>query len=225
MIRNVQFAPREFYHICDRGNRKQEIFTDDRDRIRFLFLILYGQSPAAIIRVDRQVDYFIKHRVFKVDETETSAVVAQRCVSLVCFTLMPNHFHLLIREEENEGVSRYMQKILDAYTKYFNIKYGQSGHLFQGPFRAVHVKKNEQLLYLSAYIHRNPSALRGWRGREHEFPWSSYPDYSNSNQWGSLLDQKILTKQFDSPGDYRRYVEISGAKSPPKGFDPELLLE
>ncbi len=225
MIRSIQFAPGEFYHICNRGNRKQEIFEDDRDRIRFLFLILYSQSPTTIIRPEGQVNYFVKHHVFKVDQRDTSAIVTQRFVAPMCFALMPNHFHLLIREVGETGVSKYMQKVLNGYTKYFNIKYGQSGHLFQGPFRAVHVNKNEQLLYLSAYIHRNPSELRGWRGREHTFTWSSYFDYCNSNRWGDLLDQKALTRQFNSPIDYRRYVETSGAKLAPEGFDSDLFLD
>ena len=68
---------------------------------------------------------------------------------------MPNHFHLIVKEVKEGGISAYMQRVLNAYTKYYNAKHDTSGHLFQGPFRAIHIADNDQLLYVSAYIHLN----------------------------------------------------------------------
>ena len=87
-------------------------------------------------------------------------MITSRYVELVSFAFIPNHFHLIVHEKKENGISQYMQRILNAYTKYFNAKYKKTGHLFQGPFKAVHTESNEQLLHLSAYIHRNPERLR-----------------------------------------------------------------
>jgi putative transposase len=139
-------------------------------------------------------------------------IVNTRYVELVVFALMQNHFHLIVHEFQEGGISQYMQRALNSYTKYFNTKYGKSGHLFQGPYQIIHIKNNEQLLHLSAYAHRNPREIAQWNNKEHLFPWSSYQDYIKENRWGELLKHQIITEQFSSPEDYRNFVETSGTK-------------
>lgn len=137
---------------------------------------------------------------------------------------MPNHFHILIREERENGIIQYMQRSLNAYSKYFNTKYEQSGHLFQGPYKIVHVKDNEQLLYLSAYIHRNPCGLKKWNNKEHVYPWSSYQDYTSKNRWDNLLERDIILEQFSSISEYGNFMETSGAKIL-NNTDQETLID
>lgn len=209
-MRKTRIAPGEHYHIYNRGNDKQLIFLDDRDRARFVFAILYFQLPTAFYNLGRKVTHFVRHRVFNIQELDNEAM-ARRYIDLVAFALMPNHFHLIVHETKEGGISRYMQRVLDAYTKYFNTKYKKSGHLFQGPFQAVHIEDNEQLLYLSAYIHRNPREIRGWKNKEHEFEWSSYQDYIKKNRWGSLLNTEVISSQF-SNDEYVDFVDTSSAK-------------
>lgn len=127
---------------------------------------------------------------------------------------MPNHFHLLIRQKADAGIAKYLQRVLNSYTKYFNTKYQRNGHLFQGPYKVVHIANNDQLLYTSAYVHRNPVEIKNWQNRENQYPWSSYRDYLNTNQWGVLLDQKIIKEQFADGKDYEQWVKSSGAKNP-----------
>lgn len=126
---------------------------------------------------------------------------------------MDNHFHLIVKEQKEKGISNYMMKILDGYTKYFNTKYQQTGHLFAGPFRAVHIKDNDQLLYASAYVHRNARDLRRWRNKEEKYSWSSYPDYFGENRWGELLKPEIVLDQFSDGQEYHEWVKGSSAKS------------
>ncbi len=126
---------------------------------------------------------------------------------------MPNHFHILMREIKTGGISKYMERIQKAYTKYFNAKYEKTGHLFQGPFQIVHIKNNDQLLYLSSYIHRNPREIKEWEDKEHQYPWSSYQDYIKENRWEKLLKTDIISGQFSSPEDYKNFVDSSVAKS------------
>jgi len=214
-MRKVRFCPGEYYHVLNRGVGKENIFLDERDWIRFLFLILYLQAPNTIYNISDHVTHFTKHRVFSSLRKNTVAlktIAKERTVELVCFTLMPNHFHLLIREKEPSGISNYLQRVQNAYSKYFNIKYKRSGHVLQGPFRAIHIEDNEQFLYTSAYIHSNPRQLSPWRNKITEYPWSSFMDYTHENRWDILLVRKYLLTQFKKPSDYTRSVLHSGAK-------------
>lgn len=112
-----------------------------------------------------------------------------------------------------------MQRVLTAYAKYANTKYEMIGHIFQSPYRAVHIEDNDQLLYLSTYIHRNPRELPGIAGKEHQYEWSSYRDYLGENRFGQLLDSASVLEQFDSVQEYRTFVDSSVAK------DNTYLLE
>lgn len=222
-MRKIKIIPGEYYHIYNRGNNKQPIFLDEKDWVRFLFLIIYFQSPLIFQNIGRQVTYFVEHRVFNIPVPEK--IINDRGIELISFTLMPNHFHILVRELKQNGSSNYMQRVLNSYTKYFNTKYKKSGHVFQGPFQYIHIKNDNQLLYLSAYIHRNPREINEWINKEYTFPYSSYQDYINKNRWGDFLKTDIITNQFSSGEKYKSFVETSGAKESPKIIDEKLLLD
>ncbi|MFH0803883.1 MAG: transposase [Candidatus Tagabacteria bacterium] len=221
-MRTVKIIPGEYYHIYNRSVNKQKIFLDERDWIRFLFLILYFQSPINFPQIGRSISYFVKNRAFDIKKEVVDKIIKNRYVELINFCIMPNHFHLTIREIKENGVSQYMQRILTAYTKYFNTKYGRSGHLFQGPFQIVHIKNNEQLLHLSAYIHRNPRELKQWKEKEHQYPWSSYQDYIEENRWNNILKPQIILEQFSNKREYKDFIKTSGTKLE---LDEKILLE
>jgi len=216
VMRKTRITIGEYYHIYNRGNDKQNIFLDARDWIRFLFLILYFQSPVVFYNISRPVSNFVRHRVFNIPADEIEKIVKNRTVKLVSFALMPNHFHLIVHEFKEGGISQYMQRVLNAYTKYFNAKYKKTGHLFQGPFHSVHIKDNEQLLHLSAYIHRNPREIKQWKNKECQYPWSSYQDLIAQNRWGNLLNHEIITGQFSNQKEYKDFIETSGTKTKSK---------
>ena len=211
-MRKEKFLEGEYYHALNKGNDGQVVFRDQRDWARFLFLILYLQSPATVLNIGRQVDYFIKNGRFNMPKDIENKVIENRYVELVAFILMPNHFHLIIKELKSGGISDYMKRVLGGYTKYFNTKYKKSGHLFQGPFKAVYVKDDPQLLYLSAYIHKNIKEISGWGGKEELFPFSSFQDYVEKNRWGGLLKTKIILDQFPNKEKYKQFVKESSAK-------------
>lgn len=211
-MRNIKIAPGEYYHIFNRGMNKQLIFNNDVDRIRFLFLILYFQSPSILQNIGRPVKSYVKHSVFNTEEKTKHEIVKGRFVELVSFCLMPNHFHLIVKEVEENGIARYMQRVLNSYTKYINTKYKKSGHLFQGPYKAVHIENNNQLLYLSAYIHRNPRELKEWLNKENNYPWSSYQDSIGKNRFEELLVLDIINGQFKNKNEYGEFIKTSSAK-------------
>ena len=211
-MRKTQFGDGEYYHLVGRGVYKQKLFLDQHDWARFLFLILYFQSNETLYNISRITSSFIKKGVFGLSTSKKREIIKNRIVHLSAFTFMPNHFHLLVRQETEKGISTYMQRVLTAYAKYFNTKYKKSGHVFQGPFRAVHITTNEQLLHVSAYIHKNQKELSSWKNKGDVYPWSSYIDYVKENRWGDLLDTTIIIEQFESAKKYKDFVESHSAK-------------
>lgn len=206
------FIEGDYYHVFNRGNGKQAIFFDDRDFVRFLFLILYFQSPVGIENICRHVNCFLKKGKFDIPENRTKEIVEKRFVELTNFILMPNHFHLNLKELKAGGISKYMQKILNGYTKYVNKKNHAVGHIFQGPFKLVHVENDPQITYLSAYIHNNARDLKEWNEKEEFYPWSSFQDYVTENRWGELLKTDIIKNQFSTNQEYKLFVANCGAK-------------
>ncbi|MBU2639997.1 MAG: transposase [Nanoarchaeota archaeon] len=202
----------EYYHVLNRGNNKQPIFKDERDRIRLLFSILYFQSPQTLNNIPKRINRYIEHRMFNTSEGVTNKILEERYVELIGFVLMPNHFHLILRELKAGGISKYMQRVSNSFTKYSNTKNKTSGHLFQGSFKIIHIKDDNQLLYLSAYVHRNIREVKGWKNKEHLYPWSSFQDYVAENRWGELLKTDIILEQFPNKDKYKLFVKESGAK-------------
>lgn len=204
----------EYYHVYNRGAHKRSVFHDQKDYMRFLFLLIYFQSPVQFSKVGRIAGTFDRLSGFAVTERDFAHVLLSRSVEIVSFCIMPNHFHILLRELVEGGVERYMQRIGDAYTKYAHEKYALSGHVFQGRYQAKHIPDNEYLMHLSAYIHRNPRELKGWKGREAEYPWSSYRDYVDENRWGGLLALEIILDQFEGTkaSNYADFIKTSPTK-------------
>ncbi len=226
-LRTTPLITGEHYHVFNRGNNRREIFTRQDDYARFLIaLMLFQATPTPqvpINNVRRLVLHLVQHQVLNIPTDELAVLLRPRYVELVAFVLMPNHFHCIVREQRANGISMYMQRVLNSYAKYQNIKHEQSGHLFEGPFKAVHIEDDAQLTYCSAYIHRNPRELATWRNREHEYPWSSYQDYVGTNRWGACLKPDIVLDQVGRGVRYQRFVVSSGAKE--KSMDPLLHID
>ncbi len=200
----------EYYHLLARGNNKQNIFLDDGDHVRFLFYLLFFQSDNNFENIRRHVEYFHNKKDFCITKNKLEKIVKDRFVGLINFCVMPNHFHLTVFNSEEKGISRYMHKVLTAYTKYFNTKYKKVGHVFQGPYKAVHIEDDIQLQYLSTYIHKNPKEIKGVNYET--YPWSSYSDYVKKNRWGELLKPEIILDSFKSIEEYRKFIKTSVAK-------------
>lgn len=207
-------ASGEYYHVFNRGFQKLPLFRDKTDWMRMLFLILYSQSPIIMSKVTRIIKHADLFEGFPVNLEEQEKIQKKRFVELTCFALMPNHFHILIKEAEENGIARYMQRVQLAYTHYFNSKYHGSGHVFQSRYKAVHVKNDEQLMHLSAYIHKNPRELAAWKGKEEQYPWSSLQDFTKANRWGGLIAPEIIVSRFDATpnSNYADFVRTSPAK-------------
>ena len=209
-----------YYHVYNRGVSKQIIFLDTADFARFLFLLLHLQSPVSIPQVNRYIKNYLKTSDFLVTSDLLHEITATRTVEVVNFCIMPNHFHLLVHALEDGAISSYMQKVGNAYSKYFNQRYERSGHVFQGAYKVREIGDDNYLSHLSAYIHRNPHELSQWKDKADIYSWSSYQDM-NRSRWGNLLKPEIIKDSFASFSDYRSYVETSGAK---ENFEDALII-
>ena len=202
-----KFSPAEesresYYHVYNRGVEKRSIFIDDNDRWRFLTLLIALQGDVVCPHIDRII-HDVKHRRF--DSSLFQKISAHRNIELTCFCLMSNHFHLILGEKREGGISKFMQRLSDAYTKYFNTRHRRVGHLFGGKFQSIYIDSDAYLKYLSAYIHLNPHELKQWRKKEINYPWSSFQDYVSENRWKPFLNPDILLNDFDSR-EYRNFV-------------------
>ena len=186
MTRTTQFAPSEFYHIYNRGVDRRDIFLDERDYRRFLRLLFLSNSLAPIHLSN--LHFSLESEVYKLEREEPLVDIGAYC-------LMPNHFHILLKENVPNGTSLFMQKLSTGYTMYFNKRYERSGALFQGRFKAEHVGTDPYLRYLFSYIHLNPVGIieSEWKERRVQdisrardflktYEYSSYLDYQNEER-------------------------------------------
>lgn len=211
-MRYENFARNEYYHVFGRGVNGENIFVDDEDRFRFIFLIIHFQSPIKIYNISWYTENFIKNGTFNLNEDKVNTLLKKRNIKLVAFSLMSNHFHFLAQNLEDGILSVYMHRVLTAYSKYFNAKYKKKGHVFEGPFGAVLAKNNTQLLHLSAYIHKNPKEIKEWENNYDRYPWSSYQDFIGLNRWGNFISTEIILGQFKNQLGYKEFVSSSTAK-------------
>ena len=208
MARNFSFATGEFYHIYNRGTDKRRIFMSRSDRNRFLALLYLANQ-------DEPVD--LKLQGLTLLEIERTG---EPLIEIVAYCLMPNHFHLLIRELEEGGISKFMQKITTGYTMYFNKWHERNGALFQGTFKATHVADDRYLRYLISYIHLNPIKLIEPKWKEvgitdkaraerylENYTESSYLDYLGKKRpEGMILTHEALPEYFSSGADFKTFV-------------------
>ena len=211
-MRSPHISPNEYYHVYNRGVNRATTFTDVEDFARFIFLITHFQSLIEFKKPGRSLPFFITNGIFETSDQSVKEIVNRRTVELVAFTLMTNHFHLILKESRGGGIANFMGRVLNSYTKYFNTRYKRTGHLFEGPYKAVRVKNNNQLLHLSAYVHKNPRDIPLWRDRELAYPYGSYQDFVKRNRFGKLLSHEIVTEQFQDEISYKKFVDGSSLR-------------
>lgn len=213
--RKHPFVAGNFYHIYAHSVGDMAIFRAEDTCKRFLNVLFAANGEAAMPRLDRNDDlnlvWGIRDRKIK---------LGKPLVTIVCFSLMPTHFHLVLEELKDGNISRYMHRVMVSFSKYFNLKYERRGHVFESKFHSKLLGDNDYLLRASCYVHLNPQDIGNWRKKEHKYPWSSYQDYCGNNRWGPLLQDDILLSQFRSKGEYKRFVEET---RPDTSFDPNLV--
>ena len=125
-----------------------------------------------------------------------------RIIEIIAYCLMPTHIHLVLRQTVDEGISIFMNNILNSYSRYFNIKQKRKGPLWEGRFKNVRVETDEQLMHLTRYVHLNP-VTAGIVDKPEEWRYSSYLEYLNEKK-GTCVFEELLDM---SPNQYRIFTE------------------
>lgn len=197
MARKVKFEVDEWYHCYNRGVDKRITFEEEADYIRFVELLYLANDTAPLNR-----DNIGTHSAEEIFARERT----QPLVAIGAYALMSNHYHLLIKEIEEGGLSAFMHKLGIAYTTYFNQKYQRVGNLFVKPFRARHVKDDRYFQHVVNYIHLNPAELfeNEWKKgkvgnpaalikRLESYPYSSLTDHQKYKRpMNAIIDLSIF---------------------------------
>ncbi len=181
------FAPGNILHIYNRGNNKEKIFLDEQDYQAFLFRLglCLGFNEEEL---NKEKLISMPYSRIRITETEKNNF------KLHAFSVMSNHFHLLIEQAGDIPISSLMLKLCTSYARYVNKKYKRIGHAFQDKFKAVLIENDPQLMWTSAYIHMNPVKDKLTKNPE-EYKWSSYNDFA-SNRNLPIVDKRLLLSVF-----------------------------
>lgn len=200
--RKVIFANNEYYHIYNRGIARQPIFSDKRDYARLLLTLSFYRFLSLPVKLSRLLQLPQNQRETILDEINTKD---KKLVDIISFSFMPNHFHLLLKQNVDKGISIFLSKSTNSYTRFFNLRHKRVGDLFQGVFKAVHIETDEQLIHLSRYIHLNPVvSFITKESKLTSYPWSSLPDYLSGNS--KMVELGSVLSHFKSPDAYRKFV-------------------
>ena len=214
--RKIQFVENHFYHVYNRGVDKRNIFLDDFNYIRFLESLrdfndveIVGSLYLKSIREKR----FRSKAPKKASEKQKRPLVR-----ILCYCLMTNHFHLLLEQLEERGITEFMHRLGTGYTNFFNLKYERTGRLFEGPFQAVLIEQDNQLNHILRYIHLNPLDILepGWRENGikdlervekflENYRWSNHLAYLSERE-SQIINKGIFDELFKDKTDYQNFL-------------------
>lgn len=213
-----QFVTDEIYHVYCRGVEKRRIFMNDKDYFRAIHDLFEFNDTAPAQTLYHHLTYEVGLHKFEERLWKLERKPRKLLVEILCFCLMPNHYHFLLKQLRDGGITEFMRKFGTGYTNYFNKKYDRVGPLFQGRFKAVHVTEQRHLLYLPHYIHLNPldTYMPEWREKKiknvakalkflESYRWSSYPDYIGKKNFPSVTQRKFIQEIYGS-ADPKRHL-------------------
>lgn len=183
-----------FYHVYNRGVEKRDIFLNRDDHLAFFHLLKTALST-------EQGGTLPRNRRKKFHDK----------IDLMAYCLMPNHYHLLLRQKTISGLTEFIRSLSTSYSMYFNKKYRRVGSLFQGVFKATDIREESYLLWVSRYIHRNPPNFQ-------TYTYSSYDDYlgNRKTDWlnTTLLLEFFESKRMSREKNYQEFVDNTKEKVP-----------
>lgn len=155
----------EYYHIYNRGTDKRDVFLSEKDMERFLL------SMSEFNTIDPIGSIY--ENSFNKGELGGPTSKSESLVEFITYCLNPNHYHFILKQIADRGISIFMQRLGTGYTMYFNEKYQRTGALFQGKYKIKHISSNEYLLHVSAYVNLNYEVhqLGGWTSKS---SWNEY---------------------------------------------------
>lgn len=198
MKRKTPLVTGEYYHIFNRGVDKRQVFMDKQDFERFLKSMIEFNvaEPVGGLYMN----------TFKDRQLRSLASESKRLVDFIAYCINPNHFHFVLRQISDEGVSKFLHRLGTGYTKYFNERYKRTGSLFQGTFKSVHIENNEQLLHVSVYVNLNNKVHKKFDNEVDFTVQSSWKEYT-ADGFGGLCKKDAILGQFKNKAEYKSFAE------------------
>ncbi len=223
----------KIYHVINRGVEKRKIFLKNQDYSRFILALEFFNDHASsdLWQIIERFSPALLEKRLTIKRKDAKKYL----VELLAFTLMPNHYHLILREIIPGGISLFMQK-LGGYTTYFNKQYNRVGPLFQSRYKSVPIQNDIQLHAVFAYVHTNPIELiePGWKNSKvgnmkkaieylRIYKWSSYRDYSDISTFPTATQREFFLNFFGNSQKCREAIKdwISW-KANKTGLDPKI---
>ncbi|MBU1179301.1 transposase [Patescibacteria group bacterium] len=208
------FINNRIYHIYNRGVEKRKVFMDKQDYLRFIHCLFEFNDENPTLNTT----YYFNPQTMEVQPRYLTNLKAKKeprklLVEILIFALMPNHFHLLLKQKKENGIVKFMQKLGTGYVNYFNKKYKRVGPLFQGKFKAVSINDHAHFLHLPYYLHLNPLELTNYRSPTsiveqmkflENYKWSSFPDYIGKKNFPSVTQREFLLDFFGGAEKYKK---------------------
>jgi putative transposase len=194
-MRKTPLASEEYYHIYNRGVDKRKVFLNEKDYLKFL--------AGMVVFNDTELTGHLTAKLNFADIRSLASQERKPLVEIVAFCLNPNHYHLILKQVEDNGIEKYLHRLGTSYTKYFNIKNKRTGSLFQGTFKSVHIESNKQLLHVSSYVNCNSEIHGIAPANKHQ--WSSYWEYKRGKS--IFCNTGIILDEFKKASDYINFVK------------------
>lgn len=186
-----------FYHVYNRGVNKDFIFKDEYDYKAFLYYLNLYLLPKEVSIKKIQLN----KNLTELEKNKKMAKIFQlnnfyKKIEILCYVLMPNHFHLLLKQNNKNDIKIFLKSLLTKYAQYFNKKYQRVGPVFQGRYKAILIDKKEYFLHLSRYIHLNPKELLKDNQKLIDYQWSSYRQYLEIEETPEWLKKEYILSDF-----------------------------
>jgi len=195
----------QFYHIFNRGVNKQPICFAKKDYVRAIESFKFYLTPHPPVRYSRFINLPSEERKILLQNMDKK----EKLVDLIAYCLMPNHFHLLLKQNIDDGITMLMRNFQISYTKYLNTKYDRTGPLLQGQFKVARIEDDEQLLHVSRYIHLNPftSYHLGEIESLTAYPWSSLAEYLDLIEIeNEICKKELILSNFKNKDKYKEFI-------------------
>lgn len=202
-LRKVILATGEFYHVVNRGVASSLIFTSAWDYQRFLSLLNYYRYSDTSLSFSNFNSLPKEKQVAFWDNLKKDGKLG---IEIFAYCLMPNHFHLLLRQTKEKGIQTALANLQNGYSKYFNLKYERKGPLFQSRFMAVRIEEDSLFIHVSRYIHLNPATAYLLEvDKLLTYRWSSFSEYMGKVASG-FLSKDLILKMIGGIDRYREFV-------------------
>ncbi len=200
--RLIPIVTGEIYHVFNRGINRQPTFNTVKEYHRALLSIGFYRVASPPTRLSKflQLD---KDRQAQMTQLMNEA---DKLVEIISFCLMPNHFHFLLKQKKENGISKFLANFKNSYTRYFNTRNQRDGSLFLDQFKAKRIETDEQLIHVSRYIHLNPYTgyVVKTLSKLEEYNWSSFRSYILEEY--SIIEPTFILGLFKNVDKYKQFI-------------------